>query len=158
MNQTALASAELFDPKINRFIPGASLHQARSSHTAALLSNGDVLIAGGADGTGHTPIASAEVYKTDTGSFSPTGNLIEARIQLPDSTSLLDGRVLIVGGAASAEIYDPKLGSFRTVEGSLDTARYHSAALQLMDGSTRIFGGFDSKGVSTAKTWIYRPR
>jgi hypothetical protein len=46
---------------------------------------------------------------------------------------------------------------FRTVDGSLDTARYYPAIIQLMDGSTRIFGGADSKGVSTAKTWIYRP-
>ena len=40
----------------------------------------------------------------------------------------------------------------------MDTPRYSSAALQLMDGTTRIFGGYDSKGVSTAKTWIYRPK
>ena len=62
-----------------------------------------------------------------------------------------------LGGATSGEIYDPKAGSFRAVEGSLDTARYYPAALQLMDGTTRIFGGYDSKGVSTAKTWTYRP-
>ncbi len=62
-----------------------------------------------------------------------------------------------IGGAASAEIYDPKTASFRTVDGRLDTPRYSSAAVQLMDGTTRIFGGYDSKGVSTAKTWIYRP-
>ena len=62
-----------------------------------------------------------------------------------------------MGGAASAEIYDPKTGTFRSAAGSLDTPRYDSAAVQLMDGTTRIFGGYDSSGVSTAKTWIYRP-
>jgi hypothetical protein len=38
----------------------------------------------------------------------------------------------------------------------LDTARYYPATIMLMDGTTRIFGGADAKGVSTAKTWIYR--
>lgn len=115
-----------------------------------------MLIAGGAGAT-HAPLASAEIYDPASGSFKVTGNMAEPRWKLPPSTALLDGRVLIVGGAASAEIYDPKAGSFRTAAGGLDTARYDSAALQLMDGSTRIFGGYDSKGVSTAKSWIYRP-
>ena len=81
----------------------------------------------------------------------------EPRMKMPDLTALLDGRVLIVGGAASGEIYDPKAGSFRAVDGSLDAPRFYAAAIQLMDGSTRIFGGYDSSGASTAKTWIYRP-
>src|SRR5258708_2881919 len=157
-HHAALASAEIFDPKTNKFTVTTSLHEARSSHTSALLSNGKVLIAGGSGASGPGNIlASAEIYDPQSGAFLPTGKLNEPRSRLPDSTGLLDGRVLIVGGAASAEIYDPKTGLFRTVAGSLDTSRYYPAIIQLMDGSSRIFGGADSKGVSAAKTWIYRP-
>jgi hypothetical protein len=83
--------------------------------------------------------------------------MADARMKMPDATTLLDGRVLIAGGATSSEIYDPKTGAWRVVSGRMDSARYYSAAIQLMDGSTRIFGGYDHAGVSTAKSWIYRP-
>ena len=141
----------------------SGLHEARSSHTSALLTNGKVLIAGGASGPGaNNVLASAEIYDPQAGAFVPTGKMNEARAKLPDATLLLDGRVLIVGGASAAEIYDPRTGDhqtglFRSVSGSLDGARYFPANIQLMDGSTRIFGGSDAKGVSTAKSWIYRP-
>ena len=145
-HNVALATAEIFDPKTNKFMPTASLHGARLSHTSALLTNGAVLIAGGFAIADHDALVSAEIYKPQTASFTPTGNLAEPHVKLPDSTALLDGRVLIIGGAATAEIYDPKSGTFRTAEGSLDTARYDSAALQLMDGSTRLFGGIRFQG------------
>jgi hypothetical protein len=158
----ALASAEIFDPKTNRFTAAANLHEARFSHTTALLSTGKVLIAGGASGpTAGDVLASAEIYDPQSGTFAPTGTptakLNEPRYKLPDSILLLDGRILIAGGAASAEIYDPRAGTFSTVAGSLDAPRYYLAIIQLMDGSARIFGGADAKGISTAKSWTYRP-
>jgi hypothetical protein len=157
-HHAVLASAEIFDPKTNKFAPASGLHEARFSHASALLTTGKVLIAAGASGIGaNNFLASAEIYDPQAGAFIPTGKLNEARCKLPDATLLLDGRVLIVGGAASAEIYDPRTGLFRTVSGTLDGARYFPANIQLMDGSTRIFGGSDGKGVSTAKSWIYRP-
>ena len=133
-------------------------HEARFSHTTALLSTGRVFIAGGASGAGASDIlASAEIYDPQSGNFTPTAMLNEPRYRLPDSTLLLDGRVLIAGGAASAEIYDPRAGTFSTVSGGLDAPRYYPAIIQLMDGSVRIFGGSDAKGLSTAKSWTYRP-
>jgi hypothetical protein len=154
----ALASAEIFDPKTNQFALAGKLNQARTLHTAALLSNGKVLIAGGAatsDGSG--PLLSSELYDPASGSSTASGNVAEPHLKLPDAVSLLDGRVLIMGGAAAVEIFDPKTGAFRTVSGALDTFRYYSSAFQVMDGSVRFFGGYNSAGVSTAKSWIYRP-
>lgn len=101
-------------------------------------------------------MASAELYDPANHSFTVIGNLAEGRSQLPAPAILLDGRALVVGGAASAEVLDPIAGTFRTVMGGTDTARRESAAVQLMDGSVRIFGGYDSASHSTAKTWIYR--
>jgi hypothetical protein len=156
-HHAVLASAEIFDPKTNQFAVIANLHQARYGHTAALLGTGKVLIAGGASGPGASQVlASAEIYDPQHGTFTSAGNLNDPRFQ-PESSTLLDGRVLIVGGAATVEIYDPRAGTFSATTGSLDAARSNQAIIQLMDGSARIFGGIDAHGATTAKTWIYRP-
>lgn len=55
-----LVSAELYDPKSGTFSPTGSMGTARVGHTATLLPDGRVLIAGGGDGSGTT--ASAELY------------------------------------------------------------------------------------------------
>jgi hypothetical protein len=155
-----LASCEIFDPQTNKFSTAASMEmkEARFRHTSALLPNGKVFIAGGAsDFAGKQLLASAEVFDPASKSFSPAGEMNEPRMKMPDAYTLLDGRVLILGGAQPAEIYDSKAGSFRLVTGSFDIARFNSVGIQLMDGSVRIFGGEDASGTSTAKTWIYRP-
>src|SRR5438046_9489527 len=46
--------------------PMADLNQARAEHTATLLANGTVLIAGGRDAADQ-PLASAEIYEPGTG-------------------------------------------------------------------------------------------
>jgi len=61
-NGFAMASVELFDPDLNTWTPGNNLNTARLNHTATLLPNGDVLIAGGQDLDGY--LSSAERFKT----------------------------------------------------------------------------------------------
>jgi hypothetical protein len=58
---TDLASAEIYDPPSGRFTPTTSMHQARGRHAAALLLNGNVLVAGGLDGCCGS-LSSAEIY------------------------------------------------------------------------------------------------
>jgi hypothetical protein len=85
---------------------------ARRLHTATLLSNGRVLIAGGEPGSG--ALATAEVYDPASGTFSPTGSMATERSE-HTATLLSNGRVLIAGGnggsvgdaRASAELYEP---------------------------------------------------
>ena len=85
---------------------------SRSYSSAAVLSSGQVLIAGGSDGLDNTPTASAELYNPSTGTFASTGNLGTPRY-ISAMVPLLDGRPLIMGGQdgnlvlSSGEIYTP---------------------------------------------------
>jgi N-acetylneuraminic acid mutarotase len=70
----ALASAELYNPSTGKWTYTGSLHTARWNHSATLLQNGEVLVAGGESyGSGGTTnvFASAELYYPATGTLSP---------------------------------------------------------------------------------------
>jgi len=72
-----LATAELYDPGTDTFAPTGDMSTGRYGHTATLLMNGEVLIAGGSTMNGYTD--SAELYDPQTGKFGLTGNLHCAR-------------------------------------------------------------------------------
>jgi hypothetical protein len=143
----AVASAEIFRAASLRFQPTGSLHRARSGHTATLLNDGTVLIAGGGDGE---LIAGAELYDPKTGTFSETGSLSTPRHK--HTAGLLpDGRVLIAGGSDerdwhgtmnSTEIYDPHTGKF-TAAAALNDSRFKlpDEAVQLASGRLLVAGG-----------------
>ncbi len=96
----------------------------RYFHTATLLPNGMVLVAGGID---ISASASAELYDPASGTWTITGSLNTGRVY-HTATLLPNGMVLVAGGidsrtySASAELYDPASGTWTTT-GSLNTAR-----------------------------------
>ncbi len=109
---SATSSTPQAAPGAFRPVDGAA---ERTRHTATLLADGRILVAGGSGPDG-LALASAEIFDPDSGTFSPTGPMTVAR-DGGVATRLPDGRVLIAGGdptgAVSAEVYDPATGSFR---------------------------------------------
>lgn len=81
---------------------------ARPAAGAALLPNGEVLVAGGIDTDGSAGNTS-ELYNPSTGKWTPTGNMPIA--QSAPATTLLNGQVLVAAGD-SGELYNPSTGKW----------------------------------------------
>ena len=146
------------------FSPTGSMATGRELHTATLLPDGRILVAGGVDGK-FEPVASAELYDPKAGIFSPTGPMGTPRTA-PTATLLPDGRVLVAGGidgtfgpVASAELFDPATGTFSPT-GSMAVGRVDDTATRLADGRVLIVGGSDGSGIYSppfASAELYLP-
>jgi len=144
---STITSAEIFDAATLKFRNTGAMPFARITHTATLLADGRVLIAGG---RGSEVNISAEIYDPKTGAFRETGRMATSRYK--HTAGLLpDGRVLIAGGwderywhgtLSSAEIYDPQRGTF-TISAPLHDARFKlpDVAVQLRSGQVLVAGG-----------------
>ena len=142
------------------FTPTGNMTVARFAHTATLLADGRVLIAGGCTDEqgpsatppfcGNTVTATAELYDPGTRTFVATGSMTAARAY-HTATLLPDGRVLVAAGFGggssengtldSAELYDPLTGTF-TATGGLNSSSIigTNTATLLSDGRVLITG------------------
>ena len=144
-------TSEIFDPSTKSFSRTGDMLSPRAGHTSALLADGRVLIANGVpdDGVGNTgthPIPVAELYDPDRGSFRSTGTMATPRYAAR-ALSLLDGRVLIIGGevgdnspAIRFEIYDPVTEKF-ALTALPRFPHVEPTAVVLRDGRVLIAGG-----------------
>jgi hypothetical protein len=151
---TVLDSAELYNPTTGTFTATTgNLNTARFGHTATLLDDGTVLIAGGASapGTGGPFLDTAELYNPTTGEFTYTTHNLNTARYFHTATLLPSGMVLMAGGynsvseeLTSAELYNPATASETfTDTGSLNTARYDHTATLLNSGAVLAAGGDD---------------
>ncbi len=157
-------TTELYDPATGKWTAAARLDNPLSGHTATLLANGKLLVAGGVQGHGPIDAATnaAQLYDPATGKWTPTGNLNVAR-WAHTAVLLQDGRVLVVGGfdsdvLASGELYDPTTGTW-SLTGSLNLRRYAHTMTLLQDGKVLVAGGTydDFLDAATASTELFDP-
>jgi Galactose oxidase, central domain/Kelch motif len=150
------ASAPRF-PARGSLTAGPHMLEPRSGHSATLLPDGRVLIAGGMR-RNRDFYKSAELYSPATGKFERSGEMSIARVGQA-AVLLPSGKVLIAGGwvgdgcTDSAELYDPATGQFSVI-GKMTTRRGRPSATLLADGDVLITGGADHDspgGISSAE-------
>jgi hypothetical protein len=158
-NGNVLDSAELYNPSNGSFtLTGGNMSSPRAFHTATLLGDGTVYVAGGfGDSTKWDTTGSADIFDPITGTFSPTGALgvprAGASAILVSGTGPWAGTVLIAGGAGTvdgslssafvAELYCPAPVGFICGNTFTKEARTLAAVNDLGNGHILLTGGLD---------------
>lgn len=140
----------------------SSMIQKRAAHTATLLKDGRVLIAGGIveDGSGNElPLTNSEIYNPETNQFNKISGLVEQHCN--HSASLLEsGEVLIIAGwktgarSDAIEIFNPETNTFRLATRLEKPLQAHNAVL-LNDGKVLIVGGNFSESDYAMNAYLY---
>jgi hypothetical protein len=139
------------------YATGSMAHPRSSGHTATLLPDGKVLVAGLPD----IGVITAEVYDPVAGTFSTPGDMVDGRSG-HGATLLNNGKVLLTGGfhfqiLATAELFDPATETFSSTNGPMATARSVHTSTLLNDGRLLVAGGTDESNNAISKAELFDP-
>jgi len=156
-----LATAEVYAEIGDTFTAVGPLATARARHTATLLPDGTVLVAGGGTQGGVT--ASAELFDPVMRAFRPASSPLLAARQNHVAIRVDDGSVFVFGGddggaAVFAGVERYVIGGGFQGAGALQTARSRLTAT-FLDGpgdDVLVAGGFTATG-PTAVVELYSP-
>lgn len=156
--QVYLRSAEIYNPRTNKFTTAGELIYTRAGHTATLLQNGTVLVAGGFGAMG--ALSSAELFDPATESFTQITSM-KVRRGGCSATLLLDGRVLFCGGGdreptTTAEMFDPRTKTF-TLTGSMSFPRTAHTATRIPGGMVLVIGGSSHQNTVLGSAEMFDP-
>ncbi|PIK15719.1 kelch repeat-containing protein [Halobacteriovorax sp. JY17] len=153
-----ISSAEIFDPKFNRFIKiNSRLHFGRGHHTATKLRDGRVLITGGFNKE-NKAVNRFEIFNPETETFSLIKEEMNEARAYHQAVLLPDGKIFIVGGevehfprrntsdecktcSKTAEIYDPYSGISTKTTAEMNVPRSQFSATLTNDNRIIIIGG-----------------
>lgn len=153
----ALNTAEIYDPVAGTFRElTARLRSPRVQHTATLLADGKVLLAGGqADTNDGDGVATAELFDPTTQTFTSLAASMASPRGGHAATLLPSGKVLLVGGfnrgagtlKSDAELYDPVARTFAALSAKMLLLTEGHRATLLPDGKVLITGGAASNSI-----------
>jgi uncharacterized repeat protein (TIGR02543 family) len=153
-----LSSAKLFNAYTGSWTSTGSMNRSRGAgHSATLLANGKVLVAGGWGGS--TDLFSAELYNAGTGTWASTGSMSTPR-SYHSATLVSNGKVLVAGGRngsgnylSSAVLFDPATGTW-TNTASMSSGRGGGhTATSLPNGNLLVVGGYHGNNLATAEIY-----
>jgi hypothetical protein len=163
-NPYVIDSARLYNTSTGTWSDTGNMTYGRKEHTATLLNNGDVLVAGGT--SSNSILNSAEIYNTTSGVWTVTGSLGTTRYN-HTATRLTNGNVLVTGGnvvisdentpsttvfLSTTEIFTN--GTWYSAAAMNDGRAFHQATL-LPNGNVLVTGGIDNNGQLLATAEIY---
>ncbi|HZX92913.1 MAG TPA: kelch repeat-containing protein, partial [Myxococcales bacterium] len=170
-NVSVSRSTHFFDPATGTWTDGPLLGTARQAHSAVLLANGKLLVAGGTGPqtiSGSNNLASAEIYDPATNAWTPAGNMKIPRVNFA-MVALPGGKVLAVGGSSnnlfqsSTELWDPATNTWAyTNNGTSDTSMSEQkgfpAPFLLSNGMVAVAGGSSpNTSTPTAAVELFDP-
>ncbi len=138
------------------------LAAARTQHSATLLGDGTVLIAGGRSQPGGPPLDSAELF-VPTQDAALAAPLAQARAGHAAASSAT-GEVLLGGGEdaqgrlSSLELFHPSQGVSTSLSLALSAPRSHHTLTTLSDGRQFVVGGFNGANLPLGTALLMDPK
>lgn len=148
----ALRTAEIYDPSTDTFTAlTASMQSVRTSHAAARLPDGRVLLTGGQTNNNGDGTDTAEIYDPATRTFTSVSSRMISPRGGHSSVLLSNGTVLVMGGynnecvpLDTAEIFNPATQNFTALTSRMAQGREGADATVLEDGMVLVTGGGSS--------------